>query len=63
MQIRTQLRNQALSLAVNPKEYALCCWERVCPSGYHGRHKRIRFKARSRHHGNEPGQSKGGQGK
>ena len=34
---------------------------RDCRTGYHGKHKRIRFKARSQHHGNATGQSKGGQ--
>ena len=58
MQIRAQLRKQALSFARYWSEYQACCWEMSCPSGYHGKHVRVRFKSRARHHGNAVGQSK-----
>lgn len=58
MQIRRQLRNTALAVAPNLGEYAFCCKNKTCMSGYHGALTRIRFKARSRHHGTKPGQSK-----
>jgi hypothetical protein len=73
MQIRGQLRNNAVSFGEPLKA---CCtaqeamdrdpsfyipWDPTCKSGYHGIHSRVRFKARSQHHGNATGQSKGGQ--
>ena len=58
MQIRKQLRNAALIMAQHPEEYLKCCWNRTCPSGYHGMHVRVRFKSRARHHGTKTGQSK-----
>lgn len=74
MQIRKQLRRQAVAIA-SLRGIDLsrqCCGRDLsreemkypCVSGYHGRHRRIRFKARSRDHGNATGQSKkGGQKK
>lgn len=63
MQIRAQLR--ALSVALDPTSPLACgCTPSdqiaSCRDGYHGKHTRIRHKARARHHGNEPGQSKQG---
>jgi len=63
MQIRAQLRKLAVTFAKYPSEYMDCCFTMKCPSGYHGRHVRVRFKSRARNHGNAVGQSKGGQGK
>lgn len=60
MQIRKQLRNAAVLLAKHPEEFLKCCYNRTCPSGYHGHHVRVRFKARSRNHGTAVGQSKKG---
>lgn len=63
MQIRAQLRRNALAFAQHTTEYPECCWYSRCPSGYHGAHSRIRFKARPKNNGNKTGKSAGGQGK
>lgn len=60
MQIRAQLRANAVAMARHPAEYALCCYKMVCPSGYHGVHARVRHKSRARDHGNKTGKSGGG---
>jgi hypothetical protein len=57
MQIRAQLRRIAVTMAQHPEEYEECCYAQICPSGYHGIHKRVRFKSRARNHGNKTGQS------
>lgn len=60
-QIRSQLRRQAVAFSQHPSEWPECCYAQRCPFGYHGIHKRTRWKSRARHHGNATGQSKGGQ--
>lgn len=64
MQIRSQIRKQAKAFAKFPTEYEHVCSEACVKSmpvrggGYHGKHSRLRHKARSRNHGNSTGQSK-----
>lgn len=58
MQIRAQLRKQAVAMSKHPGEFdSVCCFDMTCASGYHGVHARVRFKSRMRNHGTKVGQS------
>ena len=71
MQIRKQLRLNVLAFTTPESGEQPCgCQfsrqtegehgpQRPCRSGYHGKHTRVRFAARSQSHGNATGQSKG----
>lgn len=63
MQIRRQLKANALSRAKNPEEYQHVCYfgcyrDMPVRDGYHGKHPRMRHKSRARSHGTSTGQSK-----
>lgn len=62
MQIREQLRKSSIALGRNNEPLACGCdptfRSALCRSGYHGKNVRVRFKARSRHHGNETNSGK-----